>query len=110
MTTTFDFKDSNVFVFGGTSGINLGIARCFAAAGASVAVASRSQEKVDAAVAELQSLGAGATGYALDVRDAEAVQNALARYDAAAGTIDIVTRSTTPRIRLGMPSVGTRWA
>jgi NAD(P)-dependent dehydrogenase (short-subunit alcohol dehydrogenase family) len=31
MTTTFDFKDSNVFVFGGTSGINLGIARGFAA-------------------------------------------------------------------------------
>ena len=38
MTATFDFKDSNVFVFGGTSGINLGIARCFAAAGAAVAV------------------------------------------------------------------------
>ena len=52
MTTTFDFKDSNVFVFGGTSGINLGIARCFASAGANVAVASRSQEKVDAAVAD----------------------------------------------------------
>ena len=47
MTATFDFKNGNVFVFGGTSGINLGIARCFASAGARVAVASRSQEKVD---------------------------------------------------------------
>jgi NAD(P)-dependent dehydrogenase (short-subunit alcohol dehydrogenase family) len=90
MTTTFDFKGSNVFVFGGTSGINLGIARCFATAGANVAVASRSQEKVDAAVAELKSLGSEASGYALDVRDAEAVQAALAGHDSSTGTIDIL--------------------
>ena len=90
MTTSFDFKDANVFVFGGTSGINLGIARCFASAGASVSVASRSQEKVDAAVAELQGLGASASGYALDVRDAEAVQAALADHTASGRDIDIL--------------------
>jgi len=90
MTATFDFKDLNVFVFGGTSGINLGIARCFASAGANVAVASRSQEKVDAAVAELESLGSQSSGYALDVRDVEAVQAALADYSDAAGNIDIL--------------------
>jgi NAD(P)-dependent dehydrogenase (short-subunit alcohol dehydrogenase family) len=90
MTTTFDFNDDNVFVFGGTSGINLGIARCFASAGARVAVASRSQEKVDAAVAELKSLGSDASGYALDVRDVEAVQAALADYNAATGDIDVL--------------------
>jgi NAD(P)-dependent dehydrogenase (short-subunit alcohol dehydrogenase family) len=89
MAATFDFRDSNVFVFGGTSGINLGIARGFAAAGARVAVASRSQEKVDAAVAELKSLGSDASGYALDVRDAEAVQAALAEHSAA-GELDIL--------------------
>jgi NAD(P)-dependent dehydrogenase (short-subunit alcohol dehydrogenase family) len=90
MTATFDFKDSNVFVFGGTSGINLGIARCFAAAGATVAVASRSREKVDAAVAELKSQGSTASGYPLDVRDAEAVQSALAAHVAATGALDIL--------------------
>jgi len=90
MTATFDFKNGNVFVFGGTSGINLGIARCFASAGARVAVASRSQEKVDAAVEELKSLGSDASGYALDVRDVEAVQAALADHHAAAGDIDVL--------------------
>ena len=90
MKTTFDFSGSNVFVFGGTSGINLGIARCFAAAGARVAVASRSREKVDAAVAELKARGSEAAGYALDVRDVEAVQDALSAHDAAAGTVDIL--------------------
>lgn len=88
--TTFDFNGGNVFVFGGTSGINLGIARCFASAGARVAVASRSQEKVDAAVEGLKSLGSDARGYALDVRDAEAVQSALADYHAATGNIDVL--------------------
>jgi NAD(P)-dependent dehydrogenase (short-subunit alcohol dehydrogenase family) len=87
MTATFDFRDSNVFVFGGTSGINLGIARCFAAAGATVAVASRSREKVDAAVAELEQLGSAASGYALDVRDADAVEAALSAHG---GPLDIL--------------------
>ncbi|WP_341503039.1 SDR family oxidoreductase [Gallaecimonas sp. GXIMD4217] len=69
----FDFSGHAVFVMGGTSGINLGIAKGFAAAGARVAVASRSQDKVDAAVAELKALGSDAFGYSVDVREAEAV-------------------------------------
>ena len=40
---TVDFSGAAVFVAGGTSGINLGIAEGFAAAGARVAVMSRSQ-------------------------------------------------------------------
>ncbi len=90
MTATFDFSGRTVFVAGGTSGINYGIARCFAAAGAQVAVASRSREKVDAAVAGLEELGATARGYALDVRDAEAVQQAFAEHAGEAGDIDVL--------------------
>lgn len=90
MQASFDFSGKRVFVFGGTSGINLGIARCFAAAGADVAVASRSQEKVDAAVSELQSLGSSSHGYALDVRDVDAVQAALEAHSNDAGSIDVL--------------------
>lgn len=67
---SFDFTGKAVFVMGGTSGINLGIAQGFAKAGARVCVASRSQDKVDAAVA---GLGDGAFGYSVDVRDSDAV-------------------------------------
>ncbi|MGD1869643.1 MAG: SDR family oxidoreductase [Neomegalonema sp.] len=77
MRATFDFNGARVFVFGGTSGINLGVAQCFARAGATVGVASRSQDKVDAAGA---TLGAGAKGYALDVRDPEAAAEAMADW------------------------------
>jgi len=90
MQATFDFSGKRVFVFGGTSGINLGIARCFAEAGADVAVASRSQDKVDAAVAGLQALGSRASGYALDVRDVEAVRGALAEHQSGAPPLDVL--------------------
>ena len=73
MTMTFDFSGHNVFVAGGTSGINLGIAQGFARWGAKVMVASRKQEKVDAAVAGLKELGADAAGVTFDVRDLDAV-------------------------------------
>ena len=41
----FDFSGKTVFVAGGTSGINLGIAEAFARAGARVAVMSRNPER-----------------------------------------------------------------
>ena len=90
MSITFDFTGRNVFVFGGTSGINLGIAMGFARAGANVSVASRSQEKVDAAVAALQELGSKSQGFALDVRDAEAVTAALEAHAKESGEIDVL--------------------
>ena len=61
---SFDFTGKTVFVAGGTSGINQGIAEAFGRAGASVAVFSRSRDKVDAAVARLEALGAPAFGAA----------------------------------------------
>lgn len=78
MSTKLDFSGKHVFVVGGTSGINLGIACGFARWGAKVAVASRNQEKVDAAVAKLKALGAEAFGVAFDVRDFEAVEKGFA--------------------------------
>jgi NAD(P)-dependent dehydrogenase (short-subunit alcohol dehydrogenase family) len=90
MHARFDFTDKHVFIFGGTSGINLGIARCFAEAGAHLAVASRSEDKVEAAVSALRELGPGAEGFALDVRDPEAVEAALADYAKNHGELDVL--------------------
>lgn len=87
---TVDFSETTVFVAGGTSGINLGIAEAFATAGARVAVMSRSKEKVDAAVTRLQALGAQATGGVADVRDPEAASAVLRLAHAAFGDIDVL--------------------
>ncbi|NVB36252.1 SDR family oxidoreductase [Pseudenhygromyxa sp. WMMC2535] len=100
-----EFSDKHVCVFGGTSGINLGIARGFARAGAKLSVFSRSQDKVDAAVAELGALGPAAHGASADVRDPEAVQAALAGAVAAHGPIDVLVSGAAgnfPAPALGM--------
>jgi NAD(P)-dependent dehydrogenase (short-subunit alcohol dehydrogenase family) len=90
MPASFDYAGRSVFVAGGTGGINLGIARAFAAAGARLGVASRSRQKVDAAVAGLGGQAGPALGYALDVRDAAAVADAIAAFAAEAGPVDVL--------------------
>ena len=94
MTATsaqFDFTGAKVFVFGGTSGINLGIAEAFAKRGAVMAVASRNPDKVAAAQAQLTAAGAEVVeGYPLDVRDHEGVTAAVADFAGKHGEIDVL--------------------
>ena len=90
MQAHFDYAGCTVFVAGGTSGINLGIARAFAAAGARLGVGSRKQEKVDAALAVLGGPGGPALGYTFDVRDPAAVASAIAAFAGEAGAIDVL--------------------
>jgi len=78
------------FVAGGTSGINLEIARTLAEHGARVAVLSRSDDKVKAAVADLERRGPAAAGFSGDVRDFAAVQAAVSGAVEALGPLDIV--------------------
>ncbi len=86
---TFDYTGKNVMVFGGTSGINLGIAHGFAAAGARLAVCSRNPDKVAAAKAALSHTHP-ALGFSLDVRDYDAVKAAIDAHVADRGSIDVL--------------------
>ena len=90
MSFADDGRRRRVIIFGGTSGINLGVAKSFAASGAIVAVASRNPSKVDAAVGSLKELGAEALGFALDVREPQAVADAAASFADRFGAIDVV--------------------
>ena len=104
-----DFLDKNVFVMGGTSGINLGIADAFAEAGARVAVASRNQEKVDAAVARLRRHNGETLGYVADVRDEAAVEAALGGAHDSLGPLDVLVSGAAgnfPAPVLGMSANG----
>ncbi|CUK07195.1 putative 2,4-dienoyl-CoA reductase [Ruegeria denitrificans] len=86
-----DFSGQTVIVIGGTSGINRGIAEAFAASGAKLAVASRSQDKVDATLVALKEVGAAeVVGAAFDVRDAQAVADGLKQFHDALGDFDVL--------------------
>ena len=50
------YRGKTVFVTGGGSGINLGVAKNFAALGANIANCGRTQAKLDHAAAELRAL------------------------------------------------------
>jgi len=72
------YAGKQVFVTGGSSGINLRIAEAFGLAGARVAINGRNLEKLNAAVSGLHQKGIDVTGHAADVRDYKAVDDALA--------------------------------
>jgi len=88
------FAGKTVFITGGGSGINLGVARNFAALGANLAICGRTQDKLDTAARELRDLNAHAKGKVLpvaaDVRDYAALEAALARTQAEIGTVDVL--------------------
>jgi NAD(P)-dependent dehydrogenase (short-subunit alcohol dehydrogenase family) len=89
MTTFRDgLLDGKVaFIAGGTSGINLGIAKRLAQMGAKVAVAGRNAEKAANAAAEI---GPDAMGLSADVRDYGAIRQAMEHVVERFGKMDIV--------------------
>ncbi|MEZ5848529.1 MAG: glucose 1-dehydrogenase [Geminicoccaceae bacterium] len=77
-------------VTGGASGFGEGIARRFAAEGASVAIFDLNGE---GAAEVARSIGEGATAHGCDVADATSVNAAVAQARAALGRIDIVVNN-----------------
>src|SRR3954447_19032150 len=76
-------------VTGGSKGIGLGIAKTLAAEGGRVAVASRTQETVEAAAEEI-----GGQGFVYDSGDLDAIPGLLDSVEAALGPIDIYIANT----------------
>jgi len=78
------------FVTGGGTGITGGIARSFAEHGAKVAITSRREENLTAMKQVIESNGGECFTVAADVRDFDAVTNAVAKTAEHYGKIDIV--------------------
>ncbi|OUM02284.1 SDR family oxidoreductase [Variovorax sp. JS1663] len=90
MTIDLDYSGRHVFVFGGTTGINFGVAQAFARQGAAVTVASRSEDNVNAAATALGEQGAPVLGVCADVRNFDAVGQALEQAVARFGPLDVL--------------------
>lgn len=81
------FAGQTVFVTGGGSGINLGIAKSFARLGANIGLCGRTQSKLDNAAAELEALGATVCAVAADVRDEDSLAESMAAARDALGPV-----------------------
>ena len=78
-------------ITGGSKGIGYGIAASLLKEGVNVAITSRHQDAVDAAVRELSPIGPGKViGIAADVRDFDAQKNAVSRTLDAFGRLDVL--------------------
>jgi NAD(P)-dependent dehydrogenase (short-subunit alcohol dehydrogenase family) len=84
------FLGKTVFVTGGGSGINLGIARTFASLGADIGICGRSQERLDTAATGLRELGAKVSATSADVRVPEQLQVAMNAFRDTIGDIDVL--------------------
>jgi peroxisomal 2,4-dienoyl-CoA reductase len=80
-------------VTGGGTGIGLGVAACLAEAGATVALASRKPEHLEAAAATLGAAGARVSTVETNVREPEAVARMVERVAGEHGRLDILVNN-----------------
>lgn len=88
-----DLQGKVVLVTGGSKGIGLACARAFAAEGARVAIASRSEDNLRAAAAELAHAGHEVLPVVADFTDPQSAAAAVDRVEAELGPLDVLINS-----------------
>lgn len=83
----------NALIVGGSSGIGQAIALGFQKAGARVAIAARTPDKISRATEQLQATAPSAIGYTVDVTDRRAIERLAADVSTDLGTLDILVNS-----------------
>jgi NAD(P)-dependent dehydrogenase (short-subunit alcohol dehydrogenase family) len=79
----------NAIIYGGGGGLGAGVARVFAREGATVFLAGRTRETLDAVASEITAQGGSAHCAVLDALDEQAVNTHLQAVVDQAGSIDI---------------------
>ncbi|HEY0947084.1 MAG TPA: SDR family oxidoreductase, partial [Opitutaceae bacterium] len=90
LSSLFDLSAQTVLITGGGSGLGLGMARCFVAAGARVVVVGRRRAELDAACA---ALGPSAAPLAGDVTQLAAVPRLVDEAESLAGPITVLVNN-----------------
>lgn len=91
--TTFDLSGKTVLVTGASQGLGRQFALTLAAAGASVSLAARQVDKLNALKDEITEAGGTAHAVALDVTDPQSVQSAIEETESTLGPIDVVVNN-----------------
>lgn len=95
----FDLSGKVAIVTGGNSGIGLGMARGLSAAGATVVVAARDEERSKNAVRALEQAGGTALAIGCDVTDPSAIIALMESAQSTCGRIDILVNNAGTSVR-----------
>ncbi len=93
MTDSLSLEGKVALITGSSKGLGFAMAMAMAEHGAHVVINSRSQEAVDAKVADLTAAGHNASGIAFDVADTEAGAAAVGRTLNEQGRLDILVNN-----------------
>lgn len=85
-----------IAIVGAGPGLGLSIAKVFGRNGFSVALVSRTQDKLDRLAAELAESGVDAAGFAADIMDRPSLAAAFTRIKERFGDIDVLEYSPAP--------------
>lgn len=98
-------KNKTILITGATSGLGYAMAEALLAEGATVAIASRSDEKLDQAVKQLKKVSDRVVKILLDVRYEQSVASAVAWVVAEWGQLDVLINNAG----IGMKTVNPRF-
>jgi NAD(P)-dependent dehydrogenase (short-subunit alcohol dehydrogenase family) len=104
-----DLQGKRILLTGASSGIGEAAAEKFARRGATVVVAARRQELLDALVGRITEAGGDAWAHACDLADLDAVDDLVARVDAELGGVDILINNAGKSIRRPLAESLERW-
>jgi gluconate 5-dehydrogenase len=103
----FDLTGRIALVTGASRGLGRGFALTLAAAGADVAVTSRTLDSLRATVVEIEKLGRRCKPVELDVRAPESIRAAVAAVETHFGRIDVLVNNAGCNIR--KPALDVTW-
>jgi 3-oxoacyl-[acyl-carrier protein] reductase len=89
----FSLKDKVALITGASQGIGRDTARALSEAGAKVAVAARSEEKLASLVSEIESAGGQALAIKLDVADPDQIKSAFKQVTEKFARLDILVNN-----------------